>query len=204
MRDRDRPHLAARPHRLERRVVDERDHVPEDVPLPGLEQEHPLPDRERGLDADPEHPGVLAHARSGARARALPASSSAGRRARRTGARPRRSRRRSAARRSRRTGSRRCSRSSSRSGREPEDRATARGREELTGAVLAEGGEIRDLEVLAPQPTRLAVDDREAPDVPAAVVAVDVATAERAVGATVDVAAGDRAALVVGVLARSD
>ncbi len=61
MRDRDRPHLAARPHRLERRVVDERDHVPEDVPLARLEQEHPLPDRERRLDADPEHPGVLAH-----------------------------------------------------------------------------------------------------------------------------------------------
>ena len=60
MRDRDRPHLAACPHRLERRVVDERDHVPEDVPLPGLEQEHPLADRERGLDADAEHPGVLA------------------------------------------------------------------------------------------------------------------------------------------------
>ena len=61
MRDRDRAHLAARPHRLERRVVDERDHVPEDVALPRLEQQHPLADRERGLDADPEHPGVLAH-----------------------------------------------------------------------------------------------------------------------------------------------
>jgi hypothetical protein len=60
MRDRDRADLAPRVDRLDRGVVDEWDHVPEHVPLRRLGEEQPLPDRELGLDSDPEIPGVVA------------------------------------------------------------------------------------------------------------------------------------------------
>ena len=53
-------HLSPRPDRLDRGVVDERDHVPEHVPVRRLGEEQSLTDRELGLDPDPEIPGVVA------------------------------------------------------------------------------------------------------------------------------------------------
>jgi hypothetical protein len=59
MRDRDRTHLSPRPHRLDRGVVHERDHVPEHVALGRLGEQQPLADREGRLDADAEVARVL-------------------------------------------------------------------------------------------------------------------------------------------------
>ncbi len=61
VRDRDRAHRAARGDGLDRRVVDERDHVPDHVPLVGLDEQQPLPDRDLRLDADAEVAGVVAN-----------------------------------------------------------------------------------------------------------------------------------------------
>ena len=50
-----------------------------------------------------------------------------------------------------------------------------RHRVQLAGRVLAERREARDLERLAPDAVALPLDDPQAPDVPGAVVAVEVA-----------------------------
>jgi hypothetical protein len=59
--DRDRPDRAARGDGLDRDLVDERDHVPDHVPLIRLDQEQPLADPDLRLDADTEIAGVLAN-----------------------------------------------------------------------------------------------------------------------------------------------
>jgi len=60
MRDRDRADLATCLDGIDGGVVDQRDHVPEYVPLRRLGEEQPLADRELGLEPDPEIPGVVA------------------------------------------------------------------------------------------------------------------------------------------------
>ena len=61
VRDRDRPHGAARGDGLDCGVVDERDHVPDHVPLVRLDEQQPLTDPDLRLDADAEVAGVLAN-----------------------------------------------------------------------------------------------------------------------------------------------
>ena len=61
VRDRDRPHRTARGHGLDSSVVDERDHVPDHVPLVRLDEKQPLADPDLRLDADAEIAGVLAN-----------------------------------------------------------------------------------------------------------------------------------------------
>jgi hypothetical protein len=61
MRDRDRPHGATSGNGLDCGVVDERDHVPDHVRLVRLDEQQPLTDPDRRLDADPEVAGVLAN-----------------------------------------------------------------------------------------------------------------------------------------------
>jgi hypothetical protein len=61
MRDRDRDHRAAGRDGLNCGVVDERDHVPDHVPLVRLDEEQPLADADLRLDADAEVAGVLAY-----------------------------------------------------------------------------------------------------------------------------------------------
>jgi hypothetical protein len=61
MRDRNRAHLPARPHRFERDVVDQRDHVPEHVSLRRLRKQQALPDPKLRLDTDAEEATILSH-----------------------------------------------------------------------------------------------------------------------------------------------
>src|SRR5262245_54731046 len=79
--------------------------------------------------------------------------------------------------------------------------AVERGRVDLARGVLAERGEVGDRErLLARAGAELAAARAQAPDRPAAEVAVDVAAAERRDRlAPVDVAARDRAAVRVAV-----
>src|SRR5213080_819932 len=81
------------------------------------------------------------------------------------------------------------------------DRAVERGRVQLAGGVLAEGGEVADRERLAPRPGgELRARGAQAPDRAVAVVAVEIPPARGGDGlAAVDVTAGDRAALRVAV-----
>jgi hypothetical protein len=60
MRDRDRAYLSPRPHGFHSGVIDERDHVPDHVPLGRLGEQEPLADRKLRLDSDPEVAGVVA------------------------------------------------------------------------------------------------------------------------------------------------
>jgi len=60
MGDRDCADLAPRLDRLDRGVVDERDHVPDHISVRRLGEEQPLGDREVGRDADAEIARVVA------------------------------------------------------------------------------------------------------------------------------------------------
>src|SRR3954447_8523117 len=81
------------------------------------------------------------------------------------------------------------------------DRAVERSCVQLAGRVLAERRQVRDAERLAARARgQLAPRGTQAPDRPAAVVAVEIAPTRRGDGlAAIDVAAGDRAALRVAV-----
>jgi hypothetical protein len=61
VRDRDRPHGATRGNGLDCGVVDQRDHVPDHVPLVRLDEKQSLADSDLRLDADAEVAGVLAN-----------------------------------------------------------------------------------------------------------------------------------------------
>src|SRR3954447_12196474 len=81
------------------------------------------------------------------------------------------------------------------------DRAVERSCVQLAGRVLAERRQVRDAERLAARARgQLAPEGTQAPDRPAAVVAVEIAAVGRDDRpAAVDVAAGNRTALQVGI-----
>jgi hypothetical protein len=71
MRDPDRVHITSGLHGSHRGVVDERDHVPDDIALRRLGEQQPLADRELRRDADPEVAGVVADVAAALRAQLL-------------------------------------------------------------------------------------------------------------------------------------